>query len=206
MFGFIGKIFGTSNDRNLRRMQKFVDAINSFDEGYSSKADTFYRELKSDLSQKFSQNNDVYSILPEAFAAVREASKRTIGLRHFDAQMLGGISLAEGNIAEMKTGEGKTLVATLPTFLNSAMGNKVILVTVNDYLAKRDAEWMRPIYEFLGLSVGVIYSGQELSEKAAAYSCDVIYATNNELGFDYLRDNMALRSEDRVQCLSLIHI
>ena len=200
MFGFIGKIFGTSNDRNLKRMQKFVDAINSLDEDYSSKEDSFYSELKSDLSTKFSQNNDLYSILPEAFAAVREAGKRTIGLRHFDAQMLGGIALAEGNIAEMKTGEGKTLVATLPTFLNSAMGNKVILVTVNDYLAKRDAEWMRPIYEFLGLSVGVIYSGQELSEKATAYDCDVIYATNNELGFDYLRDNMALRAEDRVQC------
>ncbi len=200
MFGFIGKIFGTSNDRNLRRMQKFVDAINSLDEDYASKEDSFYRELKTDLSEKFSQNNDLYSILPEAFAAVREAGKRTIGLRHFDAQMLGGIALAEGNIAEMKTGEGKTLVATLPTFLNSAMGNKVILVTVNDYLAKRDAEWMRPIYEFLGLSVGIIYSGQELSEKASAYDCDVIYATNNELGFDYLRDNMALRAEDRVQC------
>ena len=200
MFGFIGKIFGTSNDRNLKRMQKFVDAINSLDEDYSSKEDSFFSALKSDLSKKFSQNNDLYSILPEAFAAVREAGKRTIGLRHFDAQMLGGIALAEGNIAEMKTGEGKTLVATLPTFLNSAMGNKIILVTVNDYLAKRDAEWMRPIYEFLGLSVGVIYSGQELSEKAAAYDCDVIYATNNELGFDYLRDNMALRAEDRVQC------
>ena len=200
MFGFIGKIFGTSNDRNLKRMQKFVDAINSLDEDYSSKEDSFFSALKSDLSKKFSQNNDLYSILPEAFAAVREAGKRTIGLRHFDAQMLGGIALAEGNIAEMKTGEGKTLVATLPTFLNSAMGNKIILVTVNDYLAKRDAEWMRPIYEFLGLSVGVIYSGQELSEKAAAYACDVIYATNNELGFDYLRDNMALRAEDRVQC------
>ena len=200
MFGFIGKIFGTSNDRNLKRMQKFVDAINNLDEDYSSKEDSFYSELKSDLSAKFSQNNDLYSILPEAFAAVREAGKRTIGLRHFDAQMLGGIALAEGNIAEMKTGEGKTLVATLPTFLNSTMGNKVILVTVNDYLAKRDAEWMRPIYEFLGLSVGVIYSGQELSEKATAYDCDVIYATNNELGFDYLRDNMALRAEDRVQC------
>ena len=128
MFGFIGKIFGTSNDRNLRRMQKFVDTINSLDEDYSSKEDSFYSELRSDLSKKFSQNNDLYTILPEAFAAVREAAKRTIGLRHFDAQMLGGIALAEGNIAEMKTGEGKTLVATLPTFLNSAMGNKVCLL------------------------------------------------------------------------------
>jgi len=135
-----------------------------------------------------------------AFAAVREASKRTLGLRHFDSQMLGGISLAEGNIAEMKTGEGKTLAATLPAYLNSAIGNKAILVTVNDYLAKRDAEWMRPVYEFLGLSVGVVASNQELQEKIAAYRCDIIYATNNELGFDYLRDNMAHSTEERVQC------
>ena len=135
-----------------------------------------------------------------AFAAVREASKRTLGLRHFDSQMLGGISLAEGNIAEMKTGEGKTLVATLPAYLNSAIGNKAILVTVNDYLAKRDAEWMRPVYEFLGLSVGVVGSNQELQEKIDAYKSDIIYATNNELGFDYLRDNMAHSIEERVQC------
>ena len=114
--------------------------------------------------------------------------------------MLGGISLAEGNIAEMKTGEGKTLVATLPAYLNSVIGNKAILVTVNDYLAKRDAEWMRPIYEFLGLSVGVVNSNQVIQEKISSYKCDVIYATNNELGFDYLRDNMAHRVEDRVQC------
>ena len=139
-------------------------------------------------------------ILPLAFAATREASKRTLGLRHFDSQMLGGISLAEGNIAEMKTGEGKTLVATLPAYLNSVIGNKAILVTVNDYLAKRDAEWMRPIYEFLGLSVGVVNSNQVIQEKISSYKCDVIYATNNELGFDYLRDNMAHRVEDRVQC------
>ena len=200
MFGFIGKIFGTSNDRNLKRMQKFVDAINSLDEDYSSKKDSFYSELKSDLSKKFSQNNDLYSILPEAFAAVREAGKRTIGLRHFDAQMLGGIALAEGNIAEMKTGEGKTLVATLPVYLNYIMGNKAVLVTVNDYLARRDAEWMRPIYEFLGLKVGIVNSNQETKEKSYAYDSDVIYATNNELGFDYLRDNMAHSVEERVQC------
>ena len=131
---------------------------------------------------------------------IRDRSKRTLGLRHFDSQMLGGISLAEGNIAEMKTGEGKTLVATLPAFLNSAIGNKTILVTVNDYLARRDAEWMRPIYEFLGLSVGIVTSNQEIEEKIAAYKCDIIYATNNELGFDYLRDNMAHSTEQRVQC------
>jgi preprotein translocase subunit SecA len=135
-----------------------------------------------------------------AFAVVREASKRTLGLRHFDSQMLGGISLAEGNIAEMKTGEGKTLVATLPAYLNAVIGNKAILVTVNDYLAKRDAEWMRPIYEFLGLSVGTVISNQDIDEKIASYKSNVIYATNNELGFDYLRDNMSLSVENRVQC------
>ena len=138
--------------------------------------------------------------MPLAFAAVREASKRTLGLRHFDSQMLGGISLAEGNIAEMKTGEGKTLVATLPAYLNSVIGNKAVLVTVNDYLARRDAEWMRPIYEFLGLTVGVVVSNQEFTEKTNSYESDIIYATNNELGFDYLRDNMAHSVQERVQC------
>ena len=131
---------------------------------------------------------------------MREASKRTLGLRHFDSQMLGGISLAEGNIAEMKTGEGKTLVATLPVFLNYVIGNKAVIVTVNDYLARRDAEWMRPIYEFLGLKVGIVNSNQQTNEKIYAYDSDVIYATNNELGFDYLRDNMARSIEERVQC------
>ena len=125
---------------------------------------------------------------------------RTIGLRHFDSQFLGGIALAQGKISEMKTGEGKTLVGTLPAYLNYLNNNKVILVTVNDYLAQRDSEWMKPVYEFLGMSVGVIYSNQEIQEKKQAYESDVIYATNNELGFDYLRDNMALRAEDKVQC------
>ena len=199
MFGFIGKIFGTSNDRNLKRMQKFVDAINSLDEDYSSKEDSFYSALKLDLSKKFSQNNDLYSILPEAFAAVREAGKRTIGLRHFDAQMLGGIALAEGNIAEMKTGEGKTLVATLPTFLNSAMGNKVILVTVNDYLAQRDAEWMGKVFETLGLTVGFILNSMNPEQRKSSYNCDITYGTNNEFGFDYLRDNMTIDGEFLVQ-------
>ncbi|MDC6460291.1 preprotein translocase subunit SecA, partial [Gammaproteobacteria bacterium] len=160
-----------------------------------------FKKLKIELNEIYIEsNNDIYSILPTAFAAVREASKRTLGLRHFDSQMLGGISLAEGNIAEMKTGEGKTLVATLPAYLNSVIGNKAILVTVNDYLAKRDAEWMQPIYEFLGLSVGVIFSNQQLDEKEDAYKKDIIYATNNELGFDYLRDNMAHSVQERVQC------
>tara|TARA_B100000795_G_scaffold226123_1_gene182039 strand:- start:1166 stop:3784 length:2619 start_codon:yes stop_codon:yes gene_type:complete len=181
-------------------MQHLVDKINSFSDEMSEKDDKFFLTLKETLNDQFLENNDIYSILPIAYAAVREASIRTLGLRHFDSQLFGGISLAEGNISEMKTGEGKTLVATLPAFLNASINNKVVLVTVNDYLAQRDAEWMRPIYEFLGLSIGTIYSGQSTEEKIEAYKSDIIYATNNELGFDYLRDNMALSIEDRAQC------
>ena len=194
-------IFGSNNDRILKKMMKHVIASNNLEEELSSKPDSYFINLKDDLKNQYIESNDdIYSILPMAFAAVREASKRTLGLRHFDSQMLGGISLAEGNIAEMKTGEGKTLVATLPAYLNSVIGNKAVLVTVNDYLAKRDAEWMRPVYEYLGLSVGVVNSNQPISEKIQSYKCDVIYATNNELGFDYLRDNMARSVEERVQC------
>ena len=201
MLSFLSNIFGSSNDRILKRMMVHVNKSNNLEEELSSKPDAYFKELKHELIDQYKKNdNDLYSILPLAFAAVREASKRTLGLRHFDSQMLGGISLAEGNIAEMKTGEGKTLVATLPAFLNSAIGNKAVLVTVNDYLAKRDAEWMRPIYEFLGLTVGVVNSNQDIKEKIDAYKCDIIYATNNELGFDYLRDNMAHSVEERVQC------
>ena len=182
-------------------MMLYVNEANNLEDELSKKPDSYFIDLKKDLSKEYiNNNNNIYSILPMAFAAVREASKRTIGLRHFDSQMLGGISLAEGNIAEMKTGEGKTLVATLPAYLNSVIGNKAVLVTVNDYLAKRDADWMRPIYEFLGLTVGVVNSDQDIKGKIDAYKSDVIYATNNELGFDYLRDNMAHSTEERVQC------
>ena len=201
MLNFFSNIFGSSNDRTLKRMMVYVSLASDLELELSEKPDEFFKNLKEDLFQKYKDNNkNIYSILPLAFAAVREASKRTIGLRHFDSQMLGGISLAEGNISEMKTGEGKTLVATLPAYLNSSIGNKAILVTVNDYLAKRDAEWMRPIYEFLGLSVGIVNSNQAIQDKIEAYKCDVIYATNNELGFDYLRDNMAHSINERVQC------
>ena len=201
MLNLFSNIFGSSNDRTLKKMMVHVSAANSLEQELSEKPDEYFVSLKSELKKQYLENDkNIYSILPFAFAAVREASKRTLGLRHFDSQMLGGISLAEGNIAEMKTGEGKTLVATLPAYLNSVIGNKAILVTVNDYLAKRDAEWMRPIYEFLGLSVGVVNSNQIIQEKISAYKCDVIYATNNELGFDYLRDNMAHSVEERVQC------
>ncbi len=200
MFNPFGKIFGTSNDRVIKKMMRHVNDANNLEHDLSDKPDSYFLDLKNELRVTYNQNKDIYSILPLAFAAVREASKRTIGLRHFDSQMLGGIALAEGNIAEMKTGEGKTLVATLPAYLNSVIGNKAFLVTVNDYLARRDAEWMRPVYEFLGLSVGVVISNQDFQEKIDSYKCDVIYATNNELGFDYLRDNMAHTVEQRVQC------
>ena len=195
---FLQKIFGSSNQRALKKMQVHVDQINLLEAEYQSMDDAELFALKDKLAKNYA--NDLGNLIPHAFAATREASIRTTGLRHFDSQMLGGIALADGNIAEMKTGEGKTLVATLPAYLNSIQGNKVVLVTVNDYLAQRDAEWMRPVYEFLGLSVGVIHSNQNFEEKKHSYECDVIYATNGELGFDYLRDNMALRAEDKVQC------
>mgnify|MGYP000126377240 FL=1 len=195
---FLTKIFGSSNQRSLKRMQVFVDEINVLESDYQKLSDDELANLRSKL--KSSSGDENFPLIAHAFAATREASIRTTGLRHFDSQMLGGIALSEGNIAEMKTGEGKTLVATLPAYLNAVQGNKVVLVTVNDYLAQRDAEWMRPVYECLGLTVGVIYSNQSLEEKKTAYQCDIIYATNGELGFDYLRDNMALRAEDKVQC------
>ena len=201
MLNPFAKIFGSSNDRVIKKMMRHVNDANNLEKDLSAKSDEYFLNLKSELKQLYDNSDkNIYAILPLAFAGVREASKRTIGLRHFDSQMLGGISLAEGNIAEMKTGEGKTLVATLPAYLNAVIGNKAILVTVNDYLARRDAEWMKPIYEFLGLSVGVVVSNQEMSEKTESYKSDVIYATNNELGFDYLRDNMAHSVEQRVQC------
>ena len=195
---FLTKIFGSSNQRSLKRMQISVDEINDLEPNYQKLSDSELANLRDKLKESSKDLN--FNLLAHTFAATREASIRATGLRHFDSQMLGGIALSEGNIAEMKTGEGKTLVATLPAYLNAVNGNKVILVTVNDYLAQRDADWMRPIYEALGLTVGVIYSNQSFEEKKLAYQCDVIYATNGELGFDYLRDNMALRAEDKVQC------
>ena len=186
---FLTKIFGSSNQRSLKRMQVIVDQINDLESDYQQLSDEELAGLRDKL-KKNSENSE-YNLLANAFAATREVSLRATDLRHFDCQMLGGIALSEGNIAEMKTGEGKTLVATLPAYLNAVQGNKVVLVTVNDYLAQRDADWMRPIYEGLGLTVGVIHSNQSFQEKKSAYESDIIYATNGELGFDYLRDNMA---------------
>jgi len=196
---FLSAIFGSSNSRQLKKIRKIVNKINALESGYESLSDDEIRAKTAEFKARFEKGESVDSILPEAFAIVREGSKRVMGMRHFDVQMIGGIVLHEGNIAEMKTGEGKTLVATLPAYLNGLTGLGVHIVTVNDYLAERDANWMRPLYEFLGLSVGVIISGQSHESKHAAYNSSITYGTNNEFGFDYLRDNMAFRMEDKLQ-------
>ena len=193
------KIFGSKNDRELKRMRKVVAKINALEESIASLSDSELQAKTPEFKQKLSEGASLDSILPEAFAVCREASKRVMNMRHFDVQLIGGITLHEGNIAEMKTGEGKTLVGTLATYLNALEGKGVHIVTVNDYLASRDAEWMRPLYEFLGLSLGVVVPGQDSATKREQYACDITYGTNNEFGFDYLRDNMAFRAEDRVQ-------
>ncbi len=195
----LSKIFGSSNSRKLKRMRKTVAAINRFEPEYEARTDEELRAGTERLRDRLGQAETLENLLPEAFAAVREASKRSLGMRHFDVQLIGGMVLHEGSIAEMRTGEGKTLVATLPAYLNALTGNGVHIVTVNEYLAERDANWMRPIYEFLGLSVGVVKAGATVQEKQAAYGCSITYGTNNEFGFDYLRDNMAFRLEDRMQ-------
>ena len=193
------KLFGSKNERELKRMRKMVNAINAHEETLNGLSDEQLQSRTDALKQQLADGKTLDQILPEAFAVVREASKRVMGMRHFDAQMIGGITLHEGKIAEMKTGEGKTLVATLPAYLNALSGRGVHVVTVNDYLAKRDANWMRPLYEFLGLSVGIVVPFQDPEEKRAAYRSDITYGTNNEFGFDYLRDNMAFRLEDKFQ-------
>ncbi len=193
------KLFGSKNDRELRRMRKAVKAINALEESVKALSDDELRARTDEFKRRYADGESLDQLLPEAFAAVREASVRTLGMRHFDVQLIGGMVLHEGKIAEMRTGEGKTLVATLPAYLNALTGDGVHIVTVNDYLASRDAEWMRPVYEFLGLRVGVILSNQMPQEKHDNYAADITYGTNNEFGFDYLRDNMALRYEDKVQ-------
>ena len=192
-------IFGSRNDREVKRIRKTVKKINALEENYEALNDSELKELTSTFKQRIKDGESLDQVLPEAFAAVREASKRTLGLRHFDVQMIGGMVLHKGRISEMRTGEGKTLVATLAAYLNALSGSGVHVVTVNDYLASRDANWMRPVYEALGLSVGIIVSMQDSESKSAAYRADITYGTNNEFGFDFLRDNMALRIEDRMQ-------
>ena len=196
--GLLDKIFGSKNQKTLKKVQPLVDAINSLEEEYSLLSDTELKERRYEFINRYKNNETLDQLLPEAFATVREVSKRQLGLRHYDCQLIGGIALHNCQIAEMATGEGKTLVATLPSYLNSITERKVVLVTVNDYLAKRDAEWMGPIYRNLGMSVDSIVPGQQLDERKNAYDADVIYATNNELGFDFLRNNMVVNQKDRM--------
>lgn len=193
------KIFGSRNERTLRRMEKTVLAINALEPVIKALSDSELSAKTDEFRKRHQGGESLDALLPEAFAVVREASIRTLGLRHFDVQMIGGMVLHEGNIAEMRTGEGKTLVATLPAYLNAISGLGVHVVTVNDYLAKRDSEWMKPVYEFLGLTVGVNLPDMSHSEKQQAYAADIVYGTNNEFGFDYLRDNMAFNLGDKVQ-------
>ena len=184
------KVFGTPNDRRIREVQAIVENINALEKDFSLLSDSEIISKTKELKQRYGEGETLDKLLPEAFANCREAAKRTLGLRAFDVQLVGGIFLHRGNISEMKTGEGKTLVATFPAYLNALVGKGVHIVTVNDYLAKRDAEWMSKVYTALGMTTGVVYPQQEDEEKLEAYSCDITYATNNELGFDYLRDNM----------------
>src|SRR5689334_14777232 len=193
------KLFGSANDRRIRSYQPRVHEINAFEKELEALSDDALRARTDEFKKQVAEGASLDDILVPAFATVREAAKRTLGQRHFDVQLVGGMILHEGRIAEMKTGEGKTLVATLPVYLNAISGRGVHVVTVNDYLAKRDAEWMGQIYNFLGLSVGVIVHGLDDEQRKKAYDCDITYGTNNELGFDYLRDNMKYRLEDMVQ-------
>ena len=218
MFGnILKKVFGTSNDRELRGMRKIVTKINALEEGLKALNDADLRAQTGILRERLAQGETLDKVLPDAFAVVRETASRVMGMRHFDVQMIGGITLHSGKIAEMRTGEGKTLVATLAAYLNALPAAGVHVITVNDYLARRDAQWMAPLYQALGMSVGVVQSyqgpdspnsfrlnpddGGELqpSSRQDAYAADITYGTNNEFGFDYLRDNMALRLEDKSQ-------
>jgi preprotein translocase subunit SecA len=193
------QIFGSRNQRLVKELSRTVAAINAFEASVTALADDQFPEKTRELKARFTAGATLDELVPEAFALVREASRRKLGLRHFDVQLIGGLALHSGKIAEMRTGEGKTLMATLPAYLNALSGDGVHVVTVNEYLAQRDSEWMSPVFKFLGLEVGVIKNAQSSSEKRAAYACDITYGTNNEFGFDYLRDNLAFHLEDRTQ-------
>ena len=193
------KFFGSANDRRIKGYQARVDAINALEPEISALSDEALKARTAEFRKQLADGTTLDDILVPAFATVREAAKRTLGQRHFDVQLIGGMVLHEGDIAEMKTGEGKTLVATLAVYLNALAGKGVHVVTVNDYLARRDSEWMGQIYGFLGMTTGVIVHGLDDSERKEAYARDITYGTNNEYGFDYLRDNMKYRLEDMVQ-------
>jgi preprotein translocase subunit SecA len=199
VFGFIKKLVGSHNDREIKRIQKYVDAVNALEEEIKALSDEQLQAKTPQLKDKLAQGATLDDILPEAFAVAREASWRVLEMRPFDVQIIGGVVLHEGKIAEMKTGEGKTLMATLPVYLNALTGKGVHVVTVNDYLARRDSEWMGKLYKFMGLSVGMIYHDIPEEERKEAYAADVLYGTNNEFGFDYLRDNMKFSKDQMVQ-------
>src|SRR5215471_1155900 len=193
------KVFGSTNDRKVKRMLGRVGKINALEPKFAEFSDEALRAKTADLKAKIAAGESVDTVLNEAFAVVREAAKRTLGQRHFDVQLVGGVVLHEGGIAEMRTGEGKTLVATLAVYLNALAGRGVHVVTVNDYLARRDADWMGQIYRFLGMTVGVIVHGLDDDQRRQSYAADVTYGTNNEFGFDYLRDNMKYDMSQMVQ-------
>ncbi|MBQ6454407.1 MAG: preprotein translocase subunit SecA, partial [Coriobacteriales bacterium] len=188
--GFLSKLLTAGEGKQIKRYEAIVQEINAMEPRIHALSDDDLRAQTQKLRQRYQEGESLDDLLPEAFATVREASVRTIGLRHFDVQLIGGMALHEGNIAEMKTGEGKTLVSTLAGYLNAIPGTGVHIVTVNDYLAKRDSEWMGQIYRFLGMEVGLIQNGMRQAQKIPAYQADVTYGTNSEFGFDYLRDNM----------------
>ncbi len=197
--GLLSKVIGTHSEREVKRVIPIVDKIEGMEPEMEKMSDEALRAKTDEFKKRLSEGETLDDILPEAYAVVREASKRTLGMRHFRVQLIGGVILHQGRITEMRTGEGKTLVSTLPAYLNALSGKGVHIVTVNDYLAKRDAEWMGQIHEFLGLTVGVILNSMDNDERREAYNCDITYATNNELGFDYLRDNMVIYKEQLVQ-------
>lgn len=197
--GIFSKLFMSSDDKQLLKLEKIANEVEALASKYSSMTDDELRACTQDFKERYVKGETLDELLPEAFAVVREASGRVLGMRHFHVQLMGGIVLHQGRIAQMGTGEGKTLVATLPAYLNALTDKGMHIVTVNDYLARRDAEWMGKIYKFLGLTVGVVVNGMEHEDKQNAYNCDIIYATNNELGFDYLRDNMIIRRENKLQ-------
>lgn len=199
MLDFLKKVLGGGNEAQLKKLQKPVNDVMALEDAYKKLTDEQLRAKTDEFRARLAKGETEDDILPEAFATVREAADRVLGMRPYRVQVLGGIVLHQGRIAEMKTGEGKTLVSTMPAYLNALRGNGVHIVTVNDYLARRDSEWMGKVHRFLGLSVGLIVHDLEPQERRAAYACDITYGTNNELGFDYLRDNMVIRKGDLVQ-------
>jgi len=197
--GFLDNLFNMADKKELKKFNKIVDSIDSLEPKFESMSDKELKDMTNVFKERLANGETLDDILPEAFAVVREASKRVLGMRHYRVQLIGGIVLHQGRIAEMKTGEGKTLVGTSPVYLNALTGKGVHVVTVNDYLAKRDKEQMGKVYEFLGMTVGVIVHGQDPQTRRAQYQCDITYGTNNEYGFDYLKDNMVIHKEQMVQ-------